>query len=422
MACTATATEDVSTEIAERLGLRDPLMIRAGFDRPNLSFDIVQFEGKGSKARKLAMLLHGLRDEANRPAIVYCGTRKDTEEVAESLREAGLQRRRLPRGHGPRRARLRPAPLHDRRRRGDRRHQRLRHGRRQGQRALGLALGDPDERRGLLPGGRPRGPRRPPRPSRPARRPLRPRPPGPLHPDARGRARVRLPLRPAPQGRIRPTATSPSTPRASTRTGSSWRSPSEPAPSRWSRPPEAAWSSASTTGSTWPPPEPPARRPRTAPGAPTARSSRSASARAAGGGGCSTTSGTRPRARPRAAAATSAIRSRGCRTPEELEVKAKRRSSKSAPPPSRPLTRGRVAARGAQGLATEGRARQARVHGRQQPDAGVDRRRAPRGPGRTRPDPRGRPGVPGATWERGPQAGRDALEPPPAGRPCTGPT
>ena len=65
-------------------------MIRAGFDRPNLSFDIVQFEGKGSKARKLAMLLHGLRDEANRPAIVYCGTRKDTEEVAQSLREAGL--------------------------------------------------------------------------------------------------------------------------------------------------------------------------------------------------------------------------------------------------------------------------------------------------------------------------------------------
>ncbi len=90
MACTATATQDVSAEIAQRLGLHDPLMIRAGFDRPNLSFDIVRFEGKGSKARKLAMLLHGLNDETNRPAIVYCGTRKDTEEVAQSLREAGL--------------------------------------------------------------------------------------------------------------------------------------------------------------------------------------------------------------------------------------------------------------------------------------------------------------------------------------------
>ncbi len=90
MACTATATAEVSDEIAQRLGLRDPLMIRAGFDRPNLSFDIVGFEGKGSKARKLAMLLHGLRDDSNRPAIVYCGTRRDTEEVAQSLREAGL--------------------------------------------------------------------------------------------------------------------------------------------------------------------------------------------------------------------------------------------------------------------------------------------------------------------------------------------
>jgi ATP-dependent DNA helicase RecQ len=90
MACTATATEGVASEISQRLGLREPLMIRAGFDRPNLSFDIVQFEGKGSKARKLAMLRHGLGDQANRPGIVYCGTRRDTEEVAQSLRESGL--------------------------------------------------------------------------------------------------------------------------------------------------------------------------------------------------------------------------------------------------------------------------------------------------------------------------------------------
>jgi ATP-dependent DNA helicase RecQ len=90
MACTATATEGVASEISQRLGLREPLMIRAGFDRPNLSFDIVRFEGKGSKARKLALLRHGLGDEENRPAIVYCGTRRDTEEVAQALREDGL--------------------------------------------------------------------------------------------------------------------------------------------------------------------------------------------------------------------------------------------------------------------------------------------------------------------------------------------
>ena len=91
MACTATATEAVAEEITRRLRLRRPLVVRSGFDRPNLSFDIVRFEGKGSRARKLGLLVHGLGDPANRPAIVYCGTRRDTEAVAEALRGAGLE-------------------------------------------------------------------------------------------------------------------------------------------------------------------------------------------------------------------------------------------------------------------------------------------------------------------------------------------
>jgi len=90
MACTATATKPVAAEIASRFGMRDPLQVRAGFDRPNLSFDVVPLEGKGSKARRQALLEAGLGDPENRPAIVYCGTRKDTDEVAETLREAGL--------------------------------------------------------------------------------------------------------------------------------------------------------------------------------------------------------------------------------------------------------------------------------------------------------------------------------------------
>ena len=90
MACTATATEEVSGEISGRLGLRDPLIVRSGFDRPNISFDTVRLDGKGSKARKLGLLEHGLRQAENVPAIVYCGTRRDTEAVAESLRSAGV--------------------------------------------------------------------------------------------------------------------------------------------------------------------------------------------------------------------------------------------------------------------------------------------------------------------------------------------
>src|SRR5947209_4729679 len=90
MACTATATEQVAEEISARLDLRDPHVMRAGFDRPNLSFDVIALEGTGSKARKHMLLSLALSDPANRPAIVYCGTRRDVEEVTERLRSERL--------------------------------------------------------------------------------------------------------------------------------------------------------------------------------------------------------------------------------------------------------------------------------------------------------------------------------------------
>jgi ATP-dependent DNA helicase RecQ len=64
--------------------------MRAGFDRPNLSFDVIALEGTGSKARKQMLLSLALSEKANRPAIVYCGTRRDVEEVTERLRSDGL--------------------------------------------------------------------------------------------------------------------------------------------------------------------------------------------------------------------------------------------------------------------------------------------------------------------------------------------
>ena len=88
MACTATATPKVAEEIVTRLGLREPERVRSGFDRPNLSFDVLPFDGEGSVARKRATLVAGVKLEENRPAVVYCGTRKSTEEIAELLREA----------------------------------------------------------------------------------------------------------------------------------------------------------------------------------------------------------------------------------------------------------------------------------------------------------------------------------------------
>ncbi len=90
MAATATATPAVAQEIAARLGLRDPLQVRSGFDRPNLTFEVVTVEGKGAQARKLAALMHVLSGAEARPAIVYCGTRRDTERLTGELSASGL--------------------------------------------------------------------------------------------------------------------------------------------------------------------------------------------------------------------------------------------------------------------------------------------------------------------------------------------
>ncbi len=90
MACTATATPPVADEIAARLGLVHPLIVRSGFDRPNLTFDVIHLEGKGSMERKRGLLHQGLSREDTRPAIVYCGTRSDVERVTDDLCAAGI--------------------------------------------------------------------------------------------------------------------------------------------------------------------------------------------------------------------------------------------------------------------------------------------------------------------------------------------
>ena len=67
MAATATATPRVAEEIAARLGLRDWVSVRSGFDRPNLTFDVVSVEGKGAVARKRAAL-HARAERPGRAA------------------------------------------------------------------------------------------------------------------------------------------------------------------------------------------------------------------------------------------------------------------------------------------------------------------------------------------------------------------
>ena len=90
MALTATATPRVAKEIALRLGLRDWIQVSCGFDRPNLSFDVMNIRGRGIGAQKRSALLQALSDQRSLPAIVYCGTRNDTDRVAGLIAKQGI--------------------------------------------------------------------------------------------------------------------------------------------------------------------------------------------------------------------------------------------------------------------------------------------------------------------------------------------
>jgi len=93
IALTATATPAVLAEIASRLALRDPSVVRAGFDRPNLAFSVRSLRSQSARLAALLSELDAADLRGRRGAgrgIVYCATRKTTERVAKALRSAGV--------------------------------------------------------------------------------------------------------------------------------------------------------------------------------------------------------------------------------------------------------------------------------------------------------------------------------------------
>ena len=82
VASTATATPQVAADIVARLGLRDPVKVATGFDRPNLSFAVVPCPNKPAAHRGIAA---ALAEPGALPAIVYAGTRADCERLATRL-------------------------------------------------------------------------------------------------------------------------------------------------------------------------------------------------------------------------------------------------------------------------------------------------------------------------------------------------
>jgi ATP-dependent DNA helicase RecQ len=83
-AFTATATPEVRQDISDLLGLQEPRLVVAGFDRPNILLEVRPVSGDLEKQALLPGLVNGRR------ALVYASTRRSAETAAETLRVAGV--------------------------------------------------------------------------------------------------------------------------------------------------------------------------------------------------------------------------------------------------------------------------------------------------------------------------------------------
>src|SRR4051794_34603930 len=83
-AFTATATPEVRDDIVALLGLEQPRVLVAGFDRPNIVLRVERVDGDADKDDLLPGLVQGRR------ALVYAATRKTAASAAELLQGAGI--------------------------------------------------------------------------------------------------------------------------------------------------------------------------------------------------------------------------------------------------------------------------------------------------------------------------------------------
>ncbi|MEI8033217.1 MAG: DNA helicase RecQ [Chlorobiaceae bacterium] len=84
-AFTATATHRVQEDILGKLALRNPLVVRASFDRPNLRYD-VRF-----KESPDAQIVSLLKDNRGKAGIIYRTSRKSVNDTAAMLKAKGFK-------------------------------------------------------------------------------------------------------------------------------------------------------------------------------------------------------------------------------------------------------------------------------------------------------------------------------------------
>jgi ATP-dependent DNA helicase RecQ len=86
MALTATADKSSRKDIAQQLGLTNSKLFISSFDRKNLSITV---RGQVAKKQKLQEIIHFIAQRKHESGIIYCLSRKNTEEVANHLKAAG---------------------------------------------------------------------------------------------------------------------------------------------------------------------------------------------------------------------------------------------------------------------------------------------------------------------------------------------
>lgn len=87
VALTATATPKVQLDIQKTLNMLDAQVFKSSFNRSNLYYEVLP---KGSKAQTMKDLISFINKRKGKSGIVYCLSRKKTEEVAEILQANGI--------------------------------------------------------------------------------------------------------------------------------------------------------------------------------------------------------------------------------------------------------------------------------------------------------------------------------------------
>ncbi len=85
-AFTATATPRVREDIVQQMRMHEPAVLVGTFDRPNLTYRVIPRNGSG-----IDQIEDVLRRHENEAAIIYCMSRKQTEEIAAELTSRGLK-------------------------------------------------------------------------------------------------------------------------------------------------------------------------------------------------------------------------------------------------------------------------------------------------------------------------------------------